>query len=604
MMKGSLCTVLIGWLFSISSACSTFAAGKKASTDGSVMLSQTVDGEYNPDARLCYVPAKAHAPNATRPIYFAYEEFPRYVGSGRGACYEQTFGKKPYEPMGYIPEVEHTYAYWDGTYGIMNEHGVGIGETTCSGVFATLPIGQGGQALLSIDELSHIALERTKTARDAVKMMGELAEKYGWYGADNSVSTGAESLMVGDADEAFIFHILADPTGKSAIWVAQRVPDENVAAVTNMFTIRDLDFSNSHNFLIGALVRPVAQERGWWVPGQVMDFTATYSHGEYTSKYYSGHRMWDAYRIWGINLPDTYNDLRYDKVYPTTIPAARLLTVQDFFATYRSHYEGTKYDLTKGLAAGPFGDPDRYMPKKGEKVVGNWERAIGIFRTAYAEVVQLKRNGQGSVLWFAPHAAASSCFVPISNQMTEVPSMYMNANPNPEGFSRDSAYWAHRYVFSAAKIMYEHAMKDVTYLQQKLEDEAVKLVARIDAQMDAGGSVDAAVLYKEHAETVLQSFWKLPDTIVATYSDGWLANEANVGYPDWWLKAVGYEQGPKTIPDVPPANAMLESQQCDDAALRECITRCPTSGGFAACAIKCTQHCRKKAEPETSSLIV
>jgi dipeptidase len=335
-----------------------------------------------------------------------------------------------------------------------------------------------------------------------------------------------------------------------------------------------------------------------------MDFTATYSHGEYTSKYYSGHRMWDAYRNWGINLPDTYDNLRYEKVYPTTIPAARLLTVQDFFATYRSHYEGTKYDLTKGLAAGPFGDPDRFMPKKDEKVVGNWERAIGIFRTGYTEVVQLKRSGQGSLLWFAPHAAASSCFVPISNQMTEVPSMYMNANPNPEGLSRDSAYWAHRYVFSSAKIMYSHAMKNVTAMQQKLENEAVKLVAHIDAQMDAGDSVNATVLYQEHAEKVLRSFWTLPDTIVATYSDGWLADKANVGYPDWWLKAVGYEEGPKTIPDVPPANAMLESQQCDDAALRECIIRCPKSVGFADCAIECTQHCRKKAEPESSPLIV
>jgi len=182
--------------------------------------------------------------------------------------------------------------------------------------------------------------------------------------------------------------------------------------------------------------------------------------------------------------------------------------------------------------------------------------------------------------------------------------MYMNANPNPEGFSRDSAYWAHRYVFSAAKIMYSHAMTNVTAMQQKLENEAVKLVARIDAQMDAGESVDGAVLYREHAEKVLRSFWTLPDTIVATYSDGWLANKAHIGYPDWWLKAVGYEQGPKNIPAVPPANTMSGSQRCDDAALRECITRCPTSGGFAACAIECTQHCKKKAEPESTPLIV
>jgi len=596
----SFYAVLVGLFVGRSSACSTFVAGKKASKDGSVMLTQSADGEFGFDSRLCYVPAADHAPNATRPVYFAYENYPRFVGKGRGACYEAA-GQKPYEAMGQIPQVAHTYAFFEGTFGILNEHGLGIGETTCSGMFAALPISQGGQALMSIDELTHIALERTSKARDAVALMGELAEKYGFYGASGHLHNGAESLMVGDADEAFIFHVLADPTGKSAIWVAQRVPDDHVGAVTNMFTIRDLDFNDSHNFLIGSLVQSVAQEKGWWKPGRTMDFTATYSHGEYTSKYYSGHRMWDAYRHFGIDLPDTYGNLKYDKVYPTTVPAARLLTVQDLFATHRSHYEGTKYDLTKGLAAGPFGDPDRWMPKEGEKVVGNWERAIGIFRTAYTEVVQLKRSGQGSLMWFAPHASASSCFVPFSNRMTEVPSMYMSANPDPEGLSRDSAYWAHRYVFTVAKIMYNHAMSNVTAVQKELEDAGVQLVADIDAQFDAGNSMDAtklSAMYTKHAERVLRAFWALPDLIVASYSDGWLADKANVGYPDWWLKAVGYEQGPPAIPPAyvaSPSSVTATRSPCDDAGIRDCISFCP-SAGFAACAVRCTRDCESKQE--------
>jgi len=602
----ALCAVFVGMLFSGSSACSTFVVGKNASKDGSVMLTQSADGEFGFDSRLCYVPAKDHAVDAMRPVYFAFENYPRYVGKGRGACYEATAQQKPYTAMGYIPEVEHTYAYFDGTFGILNEHGLGIGETTCSGMFGAKPVTQGGHALLSIDELTHIALERTRKARDAITLMGELAERYGFYGSDSALDFSAESLMVGDADEAFIFHMLPDPTGKSAIWVAQRVPDNDVAAVTNMFTIRDLDFNDSHNFLIGSLVRSVAQEKGWWKPGQAMDFTAIYSHGEYTSKYYSGHRMWDAYRHFGINLPDTYNNLRTDKVYPTTVPAARLLTVQDLFATHRSYFEGTKYDLTKGLAAGPYGDPDRWMPKKGEKVIGNWERSIGIFRSGYTEVVQLKRSGQGSLLWFAPHASASSCFVPVSNRMTEVPRMYMNANPDPEGLSRDSAYWAHRYVFNVAKIMYNHAMKNVTAVQQELETAAVQLVSNIDAQIDAGGSVDAAQLtkaYTEHAERVLSAFWALPDLIVAHYSNGWNADKANVGYPDWWLKAVGYEQGPATIPPATSRGVSAAMPaRCDDAGIHDCIAACPTSTGFAACAIQCTRLC--ESMPESSPLLV
>jgi len=572
------------------------------------MLTQSADGEYGFDARLCFVPAKDHASNASRPVYFDVEIYPRFVGSGRGSCYEpgaSTNGTVPdiYTAMGFIPEVAHTYAYFDGTFGILNEHGVGIGETTCSGMFSTKPISQGGKALLSVDELTHLAMERTTTARDAVKLMGEMAEKYGFYGSDSTVTSGSESLMVGDADEAFIFHVLADPTGTSAIWAAQRVPDDHVAAVTNMFTIRDLDFDDSHNFLIGSLVQSVAQERGWWSPGQApLDFTATYSHGEYTSKYYSGHRMWDAYRHFGIDLPDTYDNLRTDRVYPTTVPAARLLTVQDLFATHRSHYEGTKYDMTKGLAAGPFGDPDRFMPAKSQKEVGNWERAIGIFRTGYTEVVQLKRTGQGSLLWFAPHASTSSCFVPVSNKMTEVPKMYTNANPDPQGLSRDSAYWAHRYVFSVAKIMYSHAMQNVTSVQQKLEDAGVQLVSDIDAMFDSGKSLDAerlTALYTEHAERVLAAFWALPDQIVATYSDGWLGDKANAGYPDWWLKGVGYDQGPITIPDAPTVTLAT----CDKEGIHGCISHCPSSAGFAACAVECTRHCESPRAKSVDLLV-
>jgi len=183
--------------------------------------------------------------------------------------------------------------------------------------------------------------------------------------------------------------------------------------------------------------------------------------------------------------------------------------------------------------------------------------------------------------------------------------MYMNANPDPEGMSRDSAYWAHRYVFSVAKIMYSHAMSNVTAVQHELEDAAVRLVSDIDTKMAAGGIIDAAhltTMYTEHAERVLRSFWALPDLIVARYSDGWLADKANVGYSDWWLKAVGYEQGPASIPDVPPPSTVATTRsQCDAAGVHGCIALCPSSVGFATCAVKCTRSCET---PEASALLV
>ena len=118
-----------------------------------------------------------------------------------------------WEPIGYVPQVESTFSYYEAVYGVMNEHQVGISESTCSAVYAAKSIANGGLALLSINALSQIAMERAKTAREAVQIMGDLSEKYGFYGASASFEGGGESLIVTDKDEGWVFHILADPTG-------------------------------------------------------------------------------------------------------------------------------------------------------------------------------------------------------------------------------------------------------------------------------------------------------------------------------------------------------------------------------------------------------
>ncbi len=181
--------------------------------------------------------------------------------------------------------------------GLMNEHQLGMGESTCSGVFSALGIQDGGKALMSIDELSRIGLERCKTARCAVQLMGDLAVQYGFYGASASIEGGSESLMVIDPNEAFIFHILADDTGTSAIWVAQRVPDDHVAVVANMFVIRGVNLTDTFNFLGSNNMLTIAEQHGWYnaSSGKLLDFTAVYSDGEYGHRYYAGRRQW---RFW------------------------------------------------------------------------------------------------------------------------------------------------------------------------------------------------------------------------------------------------------------------------------------------------------------------
>jgi dipeptidase len=197
--------------------------------------------------------------------------------------------------MGYIPQVSHTFAYFESTYGIMNEKQVGLAESTCSGVYVARSISAGGKALLSIDALSQIAMERASTAREAIKIMGSLSEKYGFYGESASFEGGSESLIVTDPSEAWVFHILADPTASSSIWVAAKIPDDSVAVVANMFSVREVDLNDTENYLGRADMWEIAEKEGLYTAGAVKDFTATFSDGEYAHKYYSGRRMWGTF---------------------------------------------------------------------------------------------------------------------------------------------------------------------------------------------------------------------------------------------------------------------------------------------------------------------
>lgn len=183
-------------------ACTTLIVGKGASADGSVMCTHSDDGESGGDARVVRVPAKDHAPGTRRPIYYDTEDFPRFVGDRGVEAYlpKNNPGQKPSVPIGWIPEANHTFAYFEATYGILNEHQVGIGESTCSAVFGAGARGHGGAALFSVDSLSRIAMERATTAREAVALMGRLAEAEGFYGANAFEGTG-ESLMVIDPHE-------------------------------------------------------------------------------------------------------------------------------------------------------------------------------------------------------------------------------------------------------------------------------------------------------------------------------------------------------------------------------------------------------------------
>ena len=252
---------------------------------------------------------------------------------------------------------------------------------------------------------------------------------------------------------SWVFHILPDKTGYSAIWVAQRVPDDSVTVVANMFTIRDVNLSDTENFMGSLNMHSTALELGLWDGEGALDFTAVYSDGEYSHKYYSGRRMWGALDWWrpSLKLNATYGDLRTDLPHPfpwSVVPEEKV-SVGDMIALHRYHYEGTAYDMTKGIQAGPFGTPDRYgvigLPNdKAAGSIGAWERSIGLYRTTYTWILASRAKEEQGVIWFGPADADKTVFLPLMVAMGDPPRSLMVGHQAV--LDRASSYWSHRYV--------------------------------------------------------------------------------------------------------------------------------------------------------------
>lgn len=240
-------------------------------------------------------------------------------------------------------------------------------------------------------------MERASTAREAIQIMGELSEKYGFYGESTSFEGGAESLFVTDPEEAWAFHILADPTGTSSIWAAARVPDDSVAVVANMFSIRLMDLADRDNFLGRADMWELAAQEGLYTPGSPRDFTATFSDGEYAHKYYSGRRMWGVFRLLApaAHLPADYGNLKTDAPYPFAVKVSSLVSSQDVMAVMRDWYNGTAYGTGEGsgVAGGDFSTPDRYGNNNEDySVTGNWYVIFEYFTLLFIYYLPSVRN--------------------------------------------------------------------------------------------------------------------------------------------------------------------------------------------------------------------
>jgi dipeptidase len=473
----------------------------------------------------------------------------------------------------------------------VNEHGLGFAESTCAAKTVGFSPLHGGANLLCIEELTKIALERCMSARCAVATMGALAEQYGYFSTEAgtpaaySLGGSAECLLVSDADEVWQFHVMTAPGGTGALWAAQRVPDEHATALPNSFVIRELALEDADNYLAAAGVVDAAAAAGWYDPASPapFDFTAAFAYFNATEMHlgpgcpeeynlYTGRRMWRVFDRLApsLALDPTLGFVARRRTYPFSVQPDALASLGTVKALLRDHYEGTLFDLTRGAAAGAFGNPDRWAGGANERAVqGGWERAISMHRTTWTFIVESRRAGDAvpppaaTRVWFGYDSPHATVLAPLYAAQATPPPSWTWARQCT--LSRGSAFWAANFIKNWVELRYSVMMPDVRAAQASLEaqleaaaDEAEGAAAALLAAVGGGAAaVEASRVALEQfalsaAEDVTRRWWTLADALVAKFSNGYVClpdgegDRAAPGYPAAWLRAVGYDAYPAT----------------------------------------------------------
>ena len=557
-------------------SCTVLVVAAQAARGRAPMVSHSFDTAGGTDFRLVKVPAGIRAAGVERPVFLYHENaLRRFSGRARGNIpeYDVVDDAAPPVQLGAIPEAPGgtTFGYWEAASGICNERGVLLAECTCSSIFGAEPLPK-GRALLGYMELTRIALERCGSARDAVDTMGRLAEEHGFYGNTKRLTGAAESLAVADGAEAWIFHVLPDDTGASAIWAAQRVPDGTAAAVTNMFVIREVSLDDADNFRFSKTMLEVAQRQGLWEPGRPFDFTKIFSYGEARHKFYSGRRLWRALSLFNrdLQLPCEYDDLVLSPTYPFSVVPDRPLGWQELSRIMRDTFAGTPLDLSRGQAAGAFGVVDRYDSDPRQH--GAFERPIGTYRMAYSYIGEAARAGGAesvagddgageAIIWFGPHASVTNVYLPVTALMQHAPAAL--ASGSMKQMDRASAFWAFRFVKQLSLGHFNLCLPLLRARQLKWEEKGEAIV-RGRREGAAHALLDAL------AADAVADWWQLADELVVRFGDGWewewgedaggAAREPrSLRYDAEWLGQVGYTTSCSEPARAWPIDAKLDA---------------------------------------------
>jgi dipeptidase len=455
--------------------CTSIMAGKLATTDGSVITSHTCDGPYR-----TWVEIFPHTRYDSGAIHSVYSNvlYP----------HETSWDMRDIIRTGEIPEVRETYAFLNTAYPCLNEKQLAIGETTIMGRQEL----RNKDGIFYIEELEKIALQRCKTAREAIALIGQLAEKYG-YG------DYAECITFADPKEVWQFEISGSGKGKpSAIWCAARIPDDQVGVSANVPRISTIDLNNRDRFMYSTDLQTVARKLGYWDGKGPLKFWKIISAYD---------KAFDIREFYILSTLAPSLKLSMDSTeLPFTVKPERKLSVRDVIKYFRETYEGTPYENTKDLyvnlerrdqkgnivkervksaVASPWMSYDmRALLNELKPGAVNFNYSIAQNWCAYSEVIQCRSwlpDEVGAIAWFSFDNPALSPRIPIFSGVTKLPSSYAICGQNK--YSENAAVWSFRETNRLATINYVKGRKVIEPAIKEFEDSEFEMVPTIEKKV-------------------------------------------------------------------------------------------------------------------------
>ena len=486
-------------------ACTNFIITKGASTDGSVMVS------YSADSHQLYGCLYKH--NATK-----------YKPGTMLAVNEWDSGKY----LGDIAQVAQTYS----TVSNMNEHGLIITETTYGGRSELY----NPEGIIDYGSLIYITLQRAKTAREAIKIMADLTDTYGY-------ASEGESFSIADENEAWIMEMIGKGPGrKGMVWVARRVPDGYICGHANQARITTFPLNDPENCLYAKDVISLAREKGYFNgKDEEFSFADAYAPLDFSAMRGCDARIWSFFRMFAEGM-DQYLDYAMGhnpaNRLPLWVKPTHKLSPKQVFDAMRDHYEGTPLDMTTDIGAGGHALPYRWRPmnfKVDGKTYVN-ERAIATQQTGFWLVGQA-RQGKTGILWFGTDDAATSPLTPIYVNTTEAPECLREGNGTMLKYSDTSMFWITNRVTQFAYLRYDLIGKKVREFIDEWENKAFDIVKDIDmAIANTPNAKKKAKIATEFSTSTAQSLFdiwvNLDKYLMVKYIDGNVKGEDENGFID------------------------------------------------------------------------